>query len=164
MLNWVTFIFSFKPTLLFYSNWALFCFHFKCITQCWKQIHTKWKIMLPFLRLVKEFNDPLLLCQRWNNITVFFSFHLRQNLFAVYFHWVVYLVNLSALRPLSGGLRAALPLAPAHPLPTKPVTPGQPCCVCLGSSPISERHQKHKTRVHVSFGQLILPTTGKWIA
>lgn len=83
-----------------------------------------------------------------------------QSVTAVYFNWVVYLVNLSSRRPLSGWLRAALLLAPAHPIPLKPVTPGQPLCVRLGSSPISEMHQKRKTRLHVSFGQLILPSTG----
>lgn len=72
MLNWVTFIFSFKPTSLLYSYWSLFYFHFKCISQCWKQRHTKWKIMFLFLRLVKEFNDPLLLCHTWKNITFLF--------------------------------------------------------------------------------------------
>lgn len=112
-----------------------------------------------FKKLVKELNAPLPLSSvgKWKFILINYFLSESKSLGPVYFDLTVCLVNLSALLPQPAWLRAALPFTPAHPLhPMKPVAPGQPYCAHFDS----ERHQKCKALMHVSFRQLILPITG----
>lgn len=127
--------------------------------------------MLPSLkRLLTEFNDPLLWCQEWKknkiHLLLWFSPSESKSLVCYFcFHLVVYLVYRPTLLPLYGWLRArSAPWTTSSAIPQKAVTPGQPRCVHLGCSPISERHQKHKTWVHVSFSTAYPPYCRTWIA